>query len=295
MGKENDVTDKTYIGKREKADLGNYYYGARWYDPTLGHFLQADTIIPQPGNPLAWNRFAYTLYNPVRYTDPSGHRACADAFDCSAPVKTKYTESEYISYLSAEYGWVINREVFSYREVKVIYETSEQIRNYASSQTGGGGKEWMNEYIRPIFGHNVLSNEFSWVPLNLPKSNVVLLAPGFADSANPITHVIHELGHVLDNANGNRLGAAVWAGGGWADELVRHVGGNPPPVLPRFYNGSAGIPNNLYFENDPHAQDGTAEYFAYTFQYAVTDPKNEDIPSVAIEWLNVKVAESITP
>jgi len=29
--------------------------------------------VPQPGNPIAWNRFAYVYNNPVNYTDPSGH------------------------------------------------------------------------------------------------------------------------------------------------------------------------------------------------------------------------------
>jgi hypothetical protein len=29
--------------------------------------------VPDPGNPVAWNRFAYVYNNPVNYTDPSGH------------------------------------------------------------------------------------------------------------------------------------------------------------------------------------------------------------------------------
>jgi hypothetical protein len=51
------------------------YYGARWYDPSLGRFAQADSIIPQNQGVQAWDRFAYTNNNPVRYTDPSGHCA----------------------------------------------------------------------------------------------------------------------------------------------------------------------------------------------------------------------------
>ncbi len=49
------------------------YYNARWYDPQLGRFTQVDTIIPGAGNLSAWDRYAYTLNNPLRYTDPSGH------------------------------------------------------------------------------------------------------------------------------------------------------------------------------------------------------------------------------
>ena len=31
-----------------------------------------DTIVPQPGNPQALNRYSYVLNNPLRYTDPTG-------------------------------------------------------------------------------------------------------------------------------------------------------------------------------------------------------------------------------
>jgi hypothetical protein len=47
--------------------------GARWYDPEIGHFISADTLIPGAGNPLALDRFSYVYYNPLKYTDPSGH------------------------------------------------------------------------------------------------------------------------------------------------------------------------------------------------------------------------------
>ena len=48
-------------------------YTARYYSSTLGRFISPDSIIPQPGSPLAWDRYSYVNSNPVRYTDPSGH------------------------------------------------------------------------------------------------------------------------------------------------------------------------------------------------------------------------------
>ena len=66
----------TYTGQRREASLGFYDYVARQYDPALGRFLQADTIIPDPANPQSLNRYAYVLNNPLRYTDPSGHAYC---------------------------------------------------------------------------------------------------------------------------------------------------------------------------------------------------------------------------
>jgi len=35
--------------------------------------VQADSLIPQPGNPMAWDRYGYGYNNPSRYTDPTGH------------------------------------------------------------------------------------------------------------------------------------------------------------------------------------------------------------------------------
>ncbi len=43
------------------------------YDPVIGQFIMADTIVPDLYNPQSLNRYAYCLNNPVRYTDPTGH------------------------------------------------------------------------------------------------------------------------------------------------------------------------------------------------------------------------------
>jgi RHS repeat-associated protein len=62
-----------YTGKEMDAGTGLYYYEARYYSPSVGRFIQPDTIIPDPYNPQALNRYSYVLNNPLRYTDPSGH------------------------------------------------------------------------------------------------------------------------------------------------------------------------------------------------------------------------------
>ncbi|MBI5343479.1 MAG: RHS repeat protein [Deltaproteobacteria bacterium] len=62
-----------YTGQEEDAETGLYYYGARYYDPAIGRFVSADTIIPDPTNPQAFNRYSYVLNNPLIYIDPTGH------------------------------------------------------------------------------------------------------------------------------------------------------------------------------------------------------------------------------
>jgi RHS repeat-associated protein len=67
-------TDYKFTGQREQAELGLYFYGARWYDSSLGRFTSPDTIVPtQTQGTQAWDRYAYANNNPVRYTDPTGH------------------------------------------------------------------------------------------------------------------------------------------------------------------------------------------------------------------------------
>jgi RHS repeat-associated protein len=61
-----------FTGQREESTIGLYFYNARWYDAALGRFVQADTVVPEVGNPQALNRYSYVLNNPLRYTDPTG-------------------------------------------------------------------------------------------------------------------------------------------------------------------------------------------------------------------------------
>ncbi|MBU0492465.1 MAG: RHS repeat-associated core domain-containing protein, partial [Chloroflexi bacterium] len=70
----NPLTDYRFTGQRFESMIGGLYdYGARFYDPLLGRFVSADTVVPGAGNPQALNRYAYVLNNPLKYTDPTGH------------------------------------------------------------------------------------------------------------------------------------------------------------------------------------------------------------------------------
>ncbi len=58
-----------FNGKMLDGETGNYYYGARYYDPKLSVWLSVDPLAEQaPG----WSPYRYGFNNPVRYTDPTG-------------------------------------------------------------------------------------------------------------------------------------------------------------------------------------------------------------------------------
>jgi RHS repeat-associated protein len=60
-------------------------YRARMYSPHLGRFISADSLIPDPANPQAWNRFSYVTNHPVNFNDPTGHYECNDPYGCDGP------------------------------------------------------------------------------------------------------------------------------------------------------------------------------------------------------------------
>ncbi|HNX01165.1 MAG TPA: RHS repeat-associated core domain-containing protein, partial [Candidatus Cloacimonadota bacterium] len=69
----NSTTDYKYTGQREEVEIGLYYYVARFYDPAIGRFISADSLIPDPGSSQGFDRYAYVDNSPVNYNDPSGH------------------------------------------------------------------------------------------------------------------------------------------------------------------------------------------------------------------------------
>ena len=63
-------TDYAYTGQIQEGDI--YFYNARWYDPQLGRFMQADIIVPPTQGIQGFDRFAYVNNSPITYSDPSG-------------------------------------------------------------------------------------------------------------------------------------------------------------------------------------------------------------------------------
>jgi RHS repeat-associated protein len=71
---EAQPTDFTFTGQRAERGFGLLDYNARYYDPWLGRFVNADVVVPQAGNPQSLNRYSYVNNSPLRDTDPSGHQ-----------------------------------------------------------------------------------------------------------------------------------------------------------------------------------------------------------------------------
>ncbi len=62
-----------YNSQELDKESGYYFYNARHYDPEIGRFVTADSIVPYQTNTQSWNRFSYCSNNPIIYKDPTGH------------------------------------------------------------------------------------------------------------------------------------------------------------------------------------------------------------------------------
>jgi len=68
-----------YSGEVYDAETGLYNLRARYYDPSVGRFINEDTYEGQIDNPLSLNAYTYVHNNPLIYADPTGHFLFATA------------------------------------------------------------------------------------------------------------------------------------------------------------------------------------------------------------------------
>ncbi len=62
-------TPYKFNGKELDEETGNYYYGARYYNPKWSIWLGVDPLAEQMPS---WSPYNYTFNNPIRFTDPDG-------------------------------------------------------------------------------------------------------------------------------------------------------------------------------------------------------------------------------
>jgi RHS repeat-associated protein len=81
------ASDDGYTFQKHLDHVSLIHMKGRVYDPIYARFLSADPFVQDHSNLLSLNRYAYTLNNPLTYTDPSGFqeaaittRADADSF-----------------------------------------------------------------------------------------------------------------------------------------------------------------------------------------------------------------------
>ena len=69
---------ENHHGHCDPRETGFYYLQSRYYDPSIGRFINADSFASTGQDFLGYNMFAYCLNNPVTGFDPTG------TFDCGS-------------------------------------------------------------------------------------------------------------------------------------------------------------------------------------------------------------------
>jgi RHS repeat-associated protein len=216
--------------------FGLMFYNARWYDPALGRFAQADSIVP-PGV-QGWDRYAAMNNNPVKYIDPSGHLSCSHANaaegDCTNlsfaqhleqygihfvgnfPVKHYLAILQGIRDVGAKFAQERGRNETVFGAFQSVYGLNERPLYYLH---GNSSSEFMddgsgfNEDGSPR-GCQITSGGCTVGKTRLSDGTPVFLIKFVTMSSNPLSarnNAVHELGHLFGSqvAGYREIGIAI--------------------------------------------------------------------------------------
>lgn len=74
QGYSPDSIRAKFTQKERDSETGLDYSIDRYYSSAQGRFTSVDPLTGVPKRPQSWNRYAYTLNNPLKYIDPNGDR-----------------------------------------------------------------------------------------------------------------------------------------------------------------------------------------------------------------------------
>lgn len=211
------------------------FYNARWYDVYLNHFTQPDTIIPNPNNVLDWNRYSYVRYNPLKYTDPSGHNPqCGpDGIWCDPTVS--FSEKYNVTFTGEMNNWT-KKNIRAAEEAVIataaalcdsMNNCSNPVYAFRKIYSKGMKFEWRTncywcrsrEDIERC-GGNFAGSCAAGGAVTLSSSHIMISS--LSQHSDPQrdfirrrNNIVHELGHAFDQIMGEQPRLAV--SNGWAN------------------------------------------------------------------------------
>ena len=129
--------------------FGLMFYNARWYDPYLNHFVQADTIVA--GGTQGLDRYTYVQNNPLLYVDPSGHCGIVTDENGNESVGDLDCTADDIANWSMEYRlqWfqlfaaLLGNDADWFNNIVGILQAFDKY-GYGETATGQGANDWVS-------------------------------------------------------------------------------------------------------------------------------------------------------
>lgn len=194
-------------------------------------FVSPDTLIPNPSNPLDWNRYSYARYNPIRYSDPGGHIPVYEGGGSYADqwrqekAYNRLGEIGFIKYeIKYEFGismvdgtrsWSVTNLNTAYGALKMINDT---LNGNLKSMVGGTKFTAAEKIIKP-------DNEYCKDPSNClysgeAGSTGLTFYLRYTSGQIPLVNFLHETGHLLNMvpATANVFTGQIPANPTWVDE-----------------------------------------------------------------------------
>jgi RHS repeat-associated protein len=193
----NIPTDKLFTGQRLDS-TGLYYYGARYYDATIGRFISADSIVQSPTNPQTLNRYSYALNNPLKYVDPTGHEVEIMGHN----VDDIYNGSDDL------YFWYLSNAGSDFWKLFSAYDTIRSTDGYFQKEMENNNSFTLNIYNKDLGGYILQAGTLGAIgaqtPQGLGKANIEINNNDiFKNRTNDI--LIDQLSHELLHGYGAML------------------------------------------------------------------------------------------
>jgi hypothetical protein len=181
--------------------------------PYINHFIQPDTIIPNPADPQSWNRFAYAKNNPIKFNDPSGHKACSliDSGECDE------TEEKIIKFIDRTEDYLINKNgTLKNKHKDNVVEAMSSIVTKAAMTFGNDWNTFLDVTTYVFTGYYGHGYESMWLAHQSAKEGfsgyfdgALGFHPDFVDESNQVRHFWAGFATAVDPYDDNPYGIAV--------------------------------------------------------------------------------------